>query len=192
MKVIDIPVAGKKFSWFSADGKAMSRLDRFLLSDGFIERGGVSGQWIGDRNISDHCPIWLVFSNTDWGPKPFKFNNCWIDHPNFKPFVTNIWRNLDIKGKKAFVIKEKLKMLKEGLKVWNREDFGILDLNIVKTVHELNEMEGLVANGGTVPNSFNPKAINQKFWEQPNHKESMLKQKSRVKWVQEGDSNSRF
>ncbi|MCI04523.1 hypothetical protein A2U01_0025570, partial [Trifolium medium] len=34
MEVVDVPVLGKKFSWFSADGKAMSRLDRFLLSDG--------------------------------------------------------------------------------------------------------------------------------------------------------------
>jgi exonuclease III len=60
MEVIDIPVLGKKFTWFSSDGKSMSRIDRFLLSDGFISKFGVSGQWIGNRDISDHCPIWLL------------------------------------------------------------------------------------------------------------------------------------
>ncbi|MCI41594.1 hypothetical protein A2U01_0062827, partial [Trifolium medium] len=45
MEVVDVPVTGKKFTWFSADGKAMSRLDRFLLSKGFIDKAGVSGQW---------------------------------------------------------------------------------------------------------------------------------------------------
>ncbi|MCI01064.1 hypothetical protein A2U01_0022088, partial [Trifolium medium] len=146
MEVIDIPVTGKKFSWFNAVGTSMSRLDRFLLSEGFIEKGGISNQWIGDRDISDHCPIWLVCSNLNWGPKPFKFNNCWLEHPNFLPFVSDTWKKLNIKGKKAFVLKEKLKSLKESLKVWNKEVFGLLDLNIDKTVKELNEIEDLNAN----------------------------------------------
>ncbi|GAU32253.1 hypothetical protein TSUD_53800 [Trifolium subterraneum] len=109
MELIDVPVTGKKFTWFSANGKAMSRLDRFLLSDNFIVKEEVSGQWIGDRDISDHCPIWLICLNLNWGPKPFK-------------------------------------RLKEELREWNREVFGILDLNIEKTVKELNEVEGLAAN----------------------------------------------
>ncbi|MCI69330.1 endonuclease/exonuclease/phosphatase family protein, partial [Trifolium medium] len=36
MAVVDLPVLGNKFSWFSSDGKAMSRLDRFLISEGFL------------------------------------------------------------------------------------------------------------------------------------------------------------
>ncbi|XP_045810866.1 uncharacterized protein LOC123905300 [Trifolium pratense] len=59
MEVIYVPVLGKKFTWFSFDNSAMSRLDRFLLSDGFIQKGGISNQWVGNRDISDHCPIWL-------------------------------------------------------------------------------------------------------------------------------------
>ncbi|XP_045810036.1 uncharacterized protein LOC123904409 [Trifolium pratense] len=117
VELSDIPVVGKNFSWFSADSKSMSRIDHFLLSEGFIDKGGISGQWIGNHDISDHCPIWLLCSNLDWGPKPFKFNNCWTRHLEFNSFVTNLWRNLNINGKKAFVIKEKLKLLKEGLKV---------------------------------------------------------------------------
>jgi hypothetical protein len=35
-------------------------------------------------------------------------------------------------------MKEKLKRLKEAFKKWNREVFGIVDLNIEKTVKELN------------------------------------------------------
>ncbi|XP_045797434.1 uncharacterized protein LOC123891587 [Trifolium pratense] len=58
MEVVDIPVLGKKFTWFSVDGKSMSRLDRFLVSKGFIANSGITAQWICDRDISDHCPIW--------------------------------------------------------------------------------------------------------------------------------------
>ncbi|MCH80366.1 LINE-1 reverse transcriptase like, partial [Trifolium medium] len=192
MELIDVPVTGKKFTWFSADGKAMSRLDRFLLSDNFIVKEEVSGQWIGDRDISDHCPIWLICSNLNWGPKPFKVNNCWLKHPEFKPFVAKIWEKLEIKGKKAFVIKEKLKRLKEELRGWNREVFGILDLNIEKTVKELNEVEGLAATDGVNSVLVDKADVNKKFWDQLHFKESLIKQKSRLKWVSEGDSNTRF
>ncbi|GAU51623.1 hypothetical protein TSUD_414500 [Trifolium subterraneum] len=192
MELIDIPVIGKKFSWFSADGKAMSRLDRFLLSDNFIAKEEILGQWIGNRDISDHCPVWLICSNLNWGPKPFKFNNCWLKHPELSLFVTRIWVKMNVTGKKAFVIKEKLKRLKEELRGWNREVFGILDLNIENTVKELNELEGLAAIDGTNSMLVDKGGINKKFWDQLNFKESLIRQKSRANWVSEGDSNTRF
>lgn len=36
---------------------------------------GVVGQFIRLRDLSDHCPIWLIMDGADWGLKPFKFNN---------------------------------------------------------------------------------------------------------------------
>jgi exonuclease III len=124
MEVIDVPVLGKKFSWFSSDGKSMSRIDRFLLSDGFTAKFGVNGQWIGYRDISDHCPIWLLVSAENWRPKPFRVINGWFDHPDFYSFVETCWNGFVVRGKKAFVIKEKFRLLKECLRKWNREVFG--------------------------------------------------------------------
>ncbi|PNX95639.1 cysteine-rich receptor-like protein kinase, partial [Trifolium pratense] len=191
-EVVDIPLVGKKYTWFNSDGSAMSRLDRFLLSEGFIEKGNFTNQWVGDRDISDHCPIWLSFSNLNWGPKPFKFNNCWLQHPDFFEFVKQTWENMDIRGKKAFVLKEKLRKMKDNLKVWNREVFGILDLNIYKTVKELNEVEEVLANGLNDPITTNPSELVTKFWEQLHFKENLIHQKSRTKWIQEADSNTRY
>jgi exonuclease III len=192
MAVIDVPVLGKKFTWFSSDGKSMSRIDRFLLSDGFIAKFSVSGQWIGDRDISDHCPIWLIVAEENWGPKPFRVINGWFDHPDFYSFVESRWKSFDVRGKKAYVLKEKFRLLKECLRKWNKEVYGFIDLNIEKTVKELNELEGLLeGNDG----NFDPtirKYLNNDFWNQLHLKENLLKQKSRMKWVQEGDSNSRY
>jgi exonuclease III len=159
LEVVDIPVTGKKFSWFSPDGLAMSRLDRFLLSEGFIEKGGISNQRIGDRDISDHCPVWLECSTLNWGPKPFKFLNCWLQHPEFISFVKDNWDSAIIRGNSAFILKEKLNRLKEALKNWNREVFGIVDLNIEKTVKELNDMEDQIANDVLDPNQLNSKDL---------------------------------
>lgn len=46
----------------------------------------------------------------NWGPKTFRFMNCWTEE-----------------GRNTFVLKEKLKILKNKLKVWNTEHFGDLD-----------------------------------------------------------------
>jgi hypothetical protein len=119
----------------------MSRLDRFLLSDSLIDNWKVSGQWVGDRDISDHCPVSFLCSLKNWGPKPFRVNNCWFEHPDFFSFVEKQWRSSNFVGEKAFVLKEKMKSLKEGLRGWNRDVFGLVNLNIDNCVKEINEIE---------------------------------------------------
>jgi hypothetical protein len=192
MEVIDVPVLGKKFSWYSADGKSMSRIDRFLVSEGFITSQCNSGQWIGDRDISDHCPIWLCASHVNWGPKPFRVLNAWLEHPEFISFVERSWKSFQVQGKKAYVLKEKFRLLKDCLRKWNREVFGILDLNIDKTVKELNDIEGLLGEDDVDLEITRREGLNKDFWSQLHFKESLLKQKSRMRWVKEGDSNSRY
>ena len=85
-QLVDVPMIGNKFTWFSLQGNAKSRLDRFLLSDGILNNWGVDNQKVLQRDIFDHCPIVLSANNINWGPKPFKVNNCWFEHKEFLPF----------------------------------------------------------------------------------------------------------
>ncbi|XP_058722527.1 uncharacterized protein LOC131594419 [Vicia villosa] len=85
--LVEVPCKGKKFSWYSGDGRSMSRIDHFILSDVIVNRWNVIGQLIDDRDISDHFPIWLVLDGNNWGPKPFKFNNEWFSFNSFTSFV---------------------------------------------------------------------------------------------------------
>ncbi|XP_058762540.1 uncharacterized protein LOC131635919 [Vicia villosa] len=85
MGVVDIPCVGGRFTWFKDNGKAMSRIDRFLVSRNLIDMWGVVDQRIGSREFSDHAPIRLNCGIIDWGPKPFRFNNTWFKHKTLKP-----------------------------------------------------------------------------------------------------------
>lgn len=58
----------------------------------------------------------------DWGPKPFRFNNFWLQNKKFKGVVEEAWRNQIVSGWMSFVLKEKLKGLKSIIKVWNKEE----------------------------------------------------------------------
>lgn len=61
--MVDVPCKGKIFSWYIGDGNSKSRIDRFLLSRIVVNRWDVNGQLIGDKDISDHCPIWIIPDN---------------------------------------------------------------------------------------------------------------------------------
>lgn len=106
-------------------------------------------------------------------------------------FVQECWSSHQVEGKHYYVIKEKFKMLKEGLRRWNREVFGIKDLHIDNIVKELNEVERIAVEGGS-PKVEHKKALSAEFWQELHMKESILAQKARAKWIAEGDSNTWF
>ncbi|XP_058751965.1 uncharacterized protein LOC131625083 [Vicia villosa] len=118
--LVDVPCKGKRFSWFSGDGKSKSRIDRFLISNNIILSWGVVGQWIGMRDVSDHCPVWLMVDKEDWSAKPFKFNNEWFNDKSFYEFVKKEWERLIVHGRGDFVLKEKFRLIKERLKWWEK------------------------------------------------------------------------
>ncbi|XP_058759649.1 uncharacterized protein LOC131632955 [Vicia villosa] len=195
MEVVDLQTIGGKFTWFNSIGKAMSRIDRFLLSKDFIEDWKLEGQIIGERDISDHASIWLKDNRKNWGPKPFKFNNSWFNHEDFSSFVKKEWATISKKGRGDFCLVEKLKVLKERISSWNKEVYGWIDLNIEKVGEEMQLLDNLfVYFAGNVPEEVvlkRSKAMTD-FWDNPNKKESILRLKSRQLWLFEGDGNTRF
>lgn len=73
-----VPCVGRKYTWYRPNGKAKSRLDRFLVSADWFNKCQDNCQFILQRNFSDHCPILLRSSNVVWGPKPFRVLDCWF------------------------------------------------------------------------------------------------------------------
>lgn len=118
--LVDLPMVGRKFTWYRPNGTAMSRLDRFLLSEGWLARWRNLSQWGLARSFSDHCPVLLKIGQKDWGPTPFRVWDDWNKEPGFDCFVKDRWASYKVTGKASFILKEKLKLLKADLKKWNK------------------------------------------------------------------------
>jgi len=73
----DIPVFGRKFTWYIPNGTTKSRLDRALVSDKWLMQWLGSKQYVLSRHVSDHCTLVVKNSIIDWGTKPFRTFDVW-------------------------------------------------------------------------------------------------------------------
>ncbi|KAL8472644.1 hypothetical protein ACS0TY_029740 [Phlomoides rotata] len=96
---------GQSFTWYRPDGTCKSKIDH-------------------------HVPLVLQSGSKDWGLRPFRFMNSWIEHPQYKAFFLEKWNSYCIEGWAAFRLKEKLKLFKSDLRGWNKVIFGDIDYNI--------------------------------------------------------------
>jgi hypothetical protein len=118
--LVDLPLHGRKFTWFKGDGLSMSRLDRFLLSEEWCLVWPNCKQVARLRSLSDHCALVLSASEEDWGPRPSRMLKCWRDIPGYQLFVRDKWKSLQVDGWGGYVLKEKLKLIKVALKDWHK------------------------------------------------------------------------
>ncbi|CAK8560383.1 unnamed protein product [Lathyrus sativus] len=139
LKLTDLPVFGNKFTWFNSNGKSRSRLDRFLADDLAISMLSLINQVVGDRDVSDHRPVWLKSNFVNWGPKPFRSFNYWFSHKDFIPFVKQSWNSYHASGSFCNILIKKFTALKSDLWSWNRNVFDWLDLK--EFVSNLNTLE---------------------------------------------------
>ncbi|XP_014630645.2 uncharacterized protein LOC114410772 [Glycine soja] len=193
MEVEEAPWIGRKFTWFRPNGIARSKLDRFLVSPKWLTKWPGSIQHPLDRNFFGHCLVLLRSKVVDWGPKPFRVQDCWLLNKSFKSIVKECWLSQQQSGWGGFVLKEKIKKLKERLKTWNRDRFGDTLKKYKKIEGELNQLEVNLADRPLSPQQMIiRKQLQEDLWIAAQSHESLLRQKARATWVKEGDCNSRF
>ncbi|GJZ61155.1 RNA-directed DNA polymerase, eukaryota [Tanacetum coccineum] len=85
--LIDVKMEGYSFTWSHPSANKMSKLDRFLVSDGIISLFPSITAICLDRHLSDHCPILLCEVKLDFGPIPFRFFHSWFNFDGFDAMV---------------------------------------------------------------------------------------------------------
>ncbi|KAL8533869.1 hypothetical protein ACS0TY_010050 [Phlomoides rotata] len=117
--LMEVQLVGRRYTWYRPDGTCKSKLDRLLVNSNWLNKWPDVMLKGGKRSLSDHVPIYIEGCKKDWGPRPFKFFNQWIQHPTYKGVIDRVWSTSNIQGWAGFVIKEKLKELKLELKKWS-------------------------------------------------------------------------
>ncbi|XVF15533.1 hypothetical protein REPUB_Repub09cG0162300 [Reevesia pubescens] len=124
--LVDLPLEGKKFTWFGY-GEKLSRFDIFLVSIDLVTVFSSLCQKGLRYTISNHYPILLVEDSINWGPKPFKFFDFWLFKEDCLKMIKSEWSSFCVLGSTSFSLKIKLSKLKTYLKRWNQEVYGFID-----------------------------------------------------------------
>jgi len=191
--LIDIPMIGRKFTWYRDNGTAKSRLDRILVSQEWLDLWPKSKQYVLDRTVSDHCALICKNILIDWGPKPFRYLDVWHTEKGFKDFVINCWKAQNENGNDMWSLKEKLKTLKLSLKAWNKDVFGHMYRNKEDITDKISQLDKRDEQYGLDENGISERKQLFADLRKVNLRIEMIeKQKSRSKWLEAGDSNTKF
>nr|GEW19097.1 RNA-directed DNA polymerase, eukaryota [Tanacetum cinerariifolium] len=118
----DVKMEGYSFTWSYPMATKMSKLDRFLVSEGiFVTFPTISAVCL-DRHLSDHRPILLNEIHSDYGPTPFRVYHFWFKREGFDVMVEHAWRSFTHNDSNWMIrFKKKLQDLKKIIRVWIRE-----------------------------------------------------------------------
>ncbi|GKB93871.1 RNA-directed DNA polymerase, eukaryota, partial [Tanacetum coccineum] len=192
--LIDLPLDGYAFTWSHKSASKMSKLDRFLLSEGLMELFPQLSAICLDKNLSDHRPILLRELTVDYGPSPFRFFHSWFTMEGFDSFVENTWKTFNIDDVNGLIrLKKKLQLLKIAIKAWmkvakmksNDKKFNIQQnlLELDKLIDQGKSNDEILCKRSILINDLHE--INSKY-------ASELYQKAKIRWSIEGDENSKY
>nr|GFB43178.1 RNA-directed DNA polymerase, eukaryota [Tanacetum cinerariifolium] len=115
----DVQLEGFSFTWSHPSASKMSKLDRFLVSDGILSSFPNISAVCLERHLSDHRPIILREKSTDFGPSPFRFYHSWLSISGFEQMVTSTWNSFNLADRNGMIkFKKKLQGLKKEIRKW--------------------------------------------------------------------------
>ncbi|GJS49062.1 hypothetical protein Tco_0599183 [Tanacetum coccineum] len=167
IEVMDVQNSGLQFTWSQkpkGSSGLLKKIDRIMANLKFNDIFAGAHVIFKPYRISDHAPSILNIPNvTKPKPKPFKFYNIITSHEYFKQVVLEGWSK-QVSGFHMFCVAQKLKNLKKPLR---------------KLLYE----KAIRQEEATVLTAFNDACL---------MKERFLKQKAKIDWRREGDSNSAY
>ncbi|XVE66642.1 hypothetical protein DITRI_Ditri08aG0094700 [Diplodiscus trichospermus] len=101
-------------------------LDRFLLSGDFFGKFPCLIQKLWPRSLSNHFPLSIGEESDNWGPKPLKFFNHWLEDSKYNAVVLEAWNRLQREQTIGGSIWCKLREIKKAVKEWYSSE-GVAD-----------------------------------------------------------------
>ncbi|GKB49278.1 RNA-directed DNA polymerase, eukaryota [Tanacetum coccineum] len=120
--LVDLHLEGYSYTWTHKTTSKMSKLDRFLITEGLLTMFSSLSALCLDKHLSDHRPILMREMNLDYRPTPFWLFHSWFNNKCFE-MVEDSWKKLVfIEANSIISLKKKLQALNTLIKQWIKED----------------------------------------------------------------------
>ncbi|GJS81365.1 RNA-directed DNA polymerase, eukaryota [Tanacetum coccineum] len=192
--LVEIQLEGYSFTWSHPSAAKMSKLDRFLVSEGFLSLFPHISALCLDKNLSDHRPILLREMVTDYGATPFRLYHSWFSFHGFDDMVRTAWNSFVLEDSNGMVrFKKKLQMLKKEIRSWvavhKRKQSG----RLIDIQEKLSGIDHILDQGGVSDEILLSRMELTK--QMQDIKSTVVRdqmQKAKIQWAVEGDENSNF
>ncbi|GKC79655.1 hypothetical protein Tco_1130429 [Tanacetum coccineum] len=89
-----------------------------------------------DQKVLDHCPIVLKDVDLDFGQRPFRSFDIWLEEKDIGHVVEEAWK-VEVRNRRSDCrFRDKLKNVKAALKKWSKERFGLVNEKIERFKNE--------------------------------------------------------
>ncbi|XP_017982344.1 PREDICTED: uncharacterized protein LOC108663259 [Theobroma cacao] len=188
--LMDGGYGGNQFTW--TNNRMFQQLDRIIYNHHWADFFAYTHIHHLNREGSDHCPLLITCSKNQYRfPSCFRFLHAWVLHHGFKSFMEHNWTSPIVgSGLQAFWVKQR--GLKQALKRWNKEVFEEIFHNLKVAERRAVNCEIIFQQEQLMEN----RAAMNKAYTQLNHllsvEELFWKQKSGIKWLMEGERNTKI
>nr|GEZ18526.1 RNA-directed DNA polymerase, eukaryota, reverse transcriptase zinc-binding domain protein [Tanacetum cinerariifolium] len=172
----------------------MSKLDRFLVSDGVISLFPSITALCLDRHLSDHRPILLHDIQLDFGPSPFWFFHSWFRYDGFDEMVEQTWRSFSHSDRNGMIrFKKKLQDRKIVIRQWIKDKRVQMPCSKQVIYDELRDIDKELDHGMVTDLLLARRQDLKCQLHVIKLKEDADSfQKSKISWAIEGDEKSKF
>ncbi|KAJ9557048.1 hypothetical protein OSB04_011662 [Centaurea solstitialis] len=195
VEIFDINYTGIQYTWCqkpAIEGGVLRKLDRVLANTEFTTRFHDASVRFLARGLSDHAPSVLSFTGgTRKWISGFKFDNFLVNDPSFFKIVHEGWTE-PVEGNFMFVVLKKLKGLKSPFRKLRSTYHNLskrcsslkVELEVIQIACDLDPSNTSLQEDLRI--------LRVAYQQACRNEEVAAKQRAKIKWLAEGDSNTRF
>ncbi|KAL2923715.1 hypothetical protein RDABS01_015206 [Bienertia sinuspersici] len=195
-EVQDINYTGCFYTWTNkqnAAARVLSKIDRVMANHAWTDCFPAGKAHFLPEGISDHCPMVITADDKDdQGKKPFKYFSMWANAPDYKERIKRAWSK-EVTGNSMFQVVQKLREVKKELKDLNNNSFNGIQAKTEEAYSALvNAQTALHQDPGNAELARIEKEAAKDYNKKNKCFNQFLRQKAKIKWIQEGDANTRL
>jgi len=194
--LVDLPSRGVLFTWSNHQqfNPIVRKLDRAIVDNNWLSLFPNTSAIFYPHGDSDHAPC-MVMMNSQPSPskkKSFKYFSFRSSHPEFLSSMLAAWESKIAVGSSMFSLGEHLKAAKKACMELNRKRFSNIQQRTSESLAFVEDIQSQLLLTAS-DSLFREEHVARKKWKFfAAALESFYKQKSRIKWLKEGNANTRF
>ncbi|GKA81855.1 gag-pol polyprotein [Tanacetum coccineum] len=196
LNIEDVKITGLFFTWIQKrrdpNNGILKKLDRVMGNGKFVDAYVNAFANFLPFGVSDHSPTVLVFPEVkSMKNRAFRFLNYLTEKKEFITTVRDNW-NVDIKGYAMFILAKRLKFLKKHMRDLNKKNGDVCEkVKCLKV--ELDRVQEALSNDPSSVHFREEELVYAEAYRKAvSDEELLLKQKSKIQWLKEGDFNSAY